>query len=100
MVFGVLAGILGELGSLIGAAVLGVVTLTLAVKGEEIAERLETGPAVDVIEHVRPGLSAKEVEEFHTLHQEYLQMKEEKREKMRQEAKQNGSSSGRTLNKQ
>jgi hypothetical protein len=100
VLFGVLTGILWELGSLIGAALLGVVTLALAVKAEEIAERLEPGPAVDVIEHARPGLTAKEAEEFYTLHQEYLQMQDEKREAMRKAATQNSPSSGRRLNKQ
>jgi len=100
VVSGVLAIVLGGLGSVIGAAVLGVLTLTIAARREAVAEQLESGPAVDVIEHERPGLTAKEAEEFYTLHQEYLQMQEEKREEMRQEAKQNGSSSGRTLNKQ
>jgi hypothetical protein len=99
VVSGVLAIVLGELGSLIGAVVLGVLTLAVAATREEIAEQLETGPAVDVSEHARPGLTAREAEEFYTLHQEYLQMQDEKREAMRNEATQNSPSSGRALNK-
>jgi hypothetical protein len=100
VVSGVLAIVLGELGSVIGAAVLGVLTVTVAATREAVAERLETGAAVDVIEHARPGLEATEAEEFYTLHQEYLQMQDEKREAMRNEATQNSPSSGRSLNKQ
>jgi len=96
--FGVLAGIMGEIGSVFGAAFLGLLTLTLAFKGEAIAERLDVGPAVDVIEHTTSGLTDREVEEFSVLHQEYLKMKDEKREEMQKEARKKGGQ-GRQLNK-
>jgi len=67
-------------------------------KGEEIADRLDFGPAVDVIEHTKPGLTDREVEEFSVLHQEYLKIKEEKRDEMQKEARQNHGQ-GRQLNK-
>lgn len=67
-------------------------------KGEELADRLDVGPAVDVIEHVKPGLTDKEVEEFSVLHQEYLEMKDEKRKEMEKEAR-NNAGNGSHLNK-
>jgi len=86
-----------------GALLLGGMFLATALglwwKGEELADRLDVGPAVDVIEHVQPGLTDKEVEEFSVLHREYLQMKDEKREEMQKEARQNNGG-GRHLNKQ
>jgi len=97
-VIGLLAGGFAEVGVFtlgVGLAVIALLTYWFRTR---ITEVLDLDPAVDVIEHVRPGLTAKEVEEFLTLHQEYLEMQEEKREEMRKEARQNGGS-GRTLNK-
>jgi len=80
------------------AAGLGVALMLIAAlawwKGEELADRLDVGPAVDVIEHVQPGLTDKEVEEFSILHQEYLEMKDEKREEMQKEARNRGPNTG------
>lgn len=94
---GLLAGAFAEVGVLtlgVGFAVIALLTYRYRAR---LADHLDLGPAVDVIEHVRPGLTAKEVEEFLTLHQEYGKMQEEKREEIQKEAKQN-TGSGRTLN--
>lgn len=64
---------------------------------EELANRMDLDPAVDVIEHIRPGLTDREVEEFHVLHQEYLTIREEKREQAERKAR-NAGKSGKPLN--
>jgi len=96
-VIGLLAGAFAEVGVFtlgVGFAVIALLTCRFR---EGLTAALDLGPAVDVIEHVSPGLDAKEVEEFFTLHQEYLKMKEEKREEMQKEARQNAGS-GQNLN--
>lgn len=98
MVIGVLTGTFAELGVLSLTVAFALISTGLYIYRDRVAELLDLGPAVDVIEHVRPGLTDKEVEEFSTLHQEYLQMKDEKRDEMQKEARQNHSQGG-TLNK-
>lgn len=92
------AGLTGTAAAGLGLALIVIAALTWW-KGEELADRLDVGPAVDVIEHVSPGLTDKEVEEFSVLHQEYLQMKDEKREEMQKEARNKGPNTSH-LNKQ
>lgn len=67
---------------------------------EALAEYLERGPAVEVIEHREEGLPDCEVQEFVTLHREYKQIQKEQREEAEREAKNRGQSGGRSLNQQ
>lgn len=61
---------------------------------DEIADRLDLEPGVDVIEHTRPGLTDREVEEFHVLHQEYLKIRDEKRKEQERKYRNQGKSGG------
>lgn len=65
---------------------------------EAIADRLGVEPAVDVIERRSPGLMDKDVQEFYTLHQEYLARQKEQREDLKSDL--DGGGSGRPLNRQ
>lgn len=65
-----------------------------------LAEFLDRGPAVDVIEHREEGLSDRQVQEFNVLHQEYKKVQEEKRKEAERKARQRGNSGGKSLNKQ
>lgn len=98
-VIGLLAGAFAEVGVLTLGIGFGLIALLTYRFRDRITERLDVGPAVDVIEHTIPGLTDKEVQEFFTLHQEYLKIKEEKREEMEREAQRNANQ-GQTLNKQ
>lgn len=67
---------------------------------EELTERFDRGPAVDVVEHHEEGLSDREVQEFNVLHREYKQMQKEKREEEKRKARQQSNAGGKSLNTQ
>lgn len=77
---------------------LGLIVIAAALwwKGEEVADRLDVGPAVDVTERRRPGMSEKRVQEYYHLHQTYLAIQKEKRDDITDDLE----TRDRTLNRQ